>query len=463
MKRKAKLLSIISLVGIDAIMMSLAFYLAYHLRLLTEHENIAPFPRYWGMMSIQIASSLVVFFFYKLYHRQRALSYVDEFYSIFGATSVGTIAAIALISFVFKNRLDYPRLMMIYAWILTVILVGIGRLVHDRLWIVLQARGWGRDRVLIVGTGQVGQMILQKIRHAPSLGCEVVGFVAQSPKRKALLKTPVLGTIEDLPSLIESKDIDEVIIGLPEASHREILTIISLCERERVSIKVFPDVFQIMARGISIGDLDGMPLLSIRDIALRGWRLTLKRAMDLIGALVGLVLFSPLMLLTALLIKLDSPGPVFYAQERMGLDAKPFMILKFRSMWKDAEAETGPTWATENDPRRTRLGALIRRLSIDEFPQLINVLLGEMSLVGPRPERPAFVEQFKRSIPRYMDRHQEKAGITGWAQVHGLRGNTSIYERTKYDLWYIENWSLLLDLKILLKTIFNVFTGKNAY
>ncbi len=460
MKRKAKLLSTISLVGMDALMMGLAFFLAYRLRLLTEYENIAPFPSYWGMMLIQLVSLLTLFFFYKLYHRQRVLSYIDEFYSVFGATSVGTIVAFAFISFIFKNRLDYPRLMMVYAWILTVLLVSVGRLVHNRLWRALQARGWGRDRVLIVGTGEVARMILQKIRYSPGLGYEAVGLVAQT--REEPLKPPILGTVEELPSIIESKGIDEVIIGLPEASHQEILTIISLCEREKVNIKVFPDVFQIMARKISIGDLDGMPLLTVGEIPLHGWRAALKRAMDLVGAAIGLILFSPLMLLTALLIKLDSPGPVFYTQERMGLDAKPFMILKFRSMRKDAEAETGPVWATEEDPRCTRLGAFIRRFSIDELPQLINVLLGEMSLVGPRPERPPFVKQFEQSIPRYMERHRVKAGMTGWAQIHGLRGYTSIYERTKYDLWYIENWSLLLDIKIILKTILNLLTGRKV-
>jgi Undecaprenyl-phosphate glucose phosphotransferase len=272
-----------------------------------------------------------------------------------------------------------------------------------------------------------------------------------------------LGQIGDIPSLIDAYSIDEVIIALPEASHEEILTIISLCERGKVSIKVYPDVFQIMAAQVSIGDLGGLPLLTVRDIALRGWRLTLKRAVDLLGSAVGLVLLSPLMMLVAALVKLDSKGPVFYVQERMGLDAEPFWMLKFRSMRADAEAETGPVWATEDDPRRTRLGAFIRRLSIDEWPQFINVLLGEMSLVGPRPERPVFVEQFKRSIPRYMDRHREKAGLTGWAQVNGLRGDTSIAERTKYDLWYIENWSLFLDFKIILRTIINSFTSKNAY
>lgn len=469
MKRRAKLLFTISLVVLDVAAIALAFYLAYRLRLWiqwpTPPLNIGPFRSYVGMMFVQVLAMLVVFFFYRLYHRPRALSSIDEFYSLFGAVSVGTIVAIALSSLMFKNsvlELDYSRGMILYAWFLTIVLAGIGRFAHAQVQQTLQTRGIGGARVLIVGTGEVGQMILQKIRYLPGLGYEVMGFVDDGSSQ-SVMGVPVLGQVDDLPTLIDEHSVDEIIIALPEASHEEIMTIISLCERGKVSIKIYPDVFQIMAAQVSIGDLGGLPLLTIRDIALRGWRLTLKRAVDLIGSAAGLVTLSPLMMLVAALIKLDSPGPVFYAQERMGLDAKPFWMIKFRSMRPDAEAETGPVWATEDDPRRTRLGAFIRRLSVDELPQLINVLLGEMSLVGPRPERPVFVEQFRRSIPRYMDRHREKAGLTGWAQVNGLRGDTSIAERTKYDLWYIENWSLFLDFKIILKTIFNAFTGKNAY
>jgi exopolysaccharide biosynthesis polyprenyl glycosylphosphotransferase len=230
-----------------------------------------------------------------------------------------------------------------------------------------------------------------------------------------------------------------------------------------VAVKVFPDVFQIMASEVSIGDLGGLPLLSVRDTGLRGWRLILKRAIDMMGSVVGLILLSPFMMLLAILIKLESAGPVFYTQERMGLDGKRFMMLKFRSMRANAENETGPVWATHDDSRRTRLGTILRQISFDELPQLVNVLLGDMSLVGPRPERPIFVEQFKKSIPRYMDRHREKAGMTGWAQINGLRGDTSIIERTKYDLWYIENWSLLLDFRILIRTFLQILNDNTAY
>jgi len=214
---------------------------------------------------------------------------------------------------------------------------------------------------------------------------------------------------------------------------------------------------------VRLGDLNGLPLLTVRDSALRGWRLSLKRAVDVVVAGVTLVLLSPLLLLIALLIKLDSPGPAFYIQERTGLDAQPFPMIKFRTMRADAEAETGPVWATADDPRKTRLGGFLRKTSIDELPQFINVLLGEMSVVGPRPERPVFVQEFQKQIPRYMNRHREKAGITGWAQVNGLRGDTSIEERTKYDLWYTENWSLWLDFKIMLKTMLQAIRDPNAY
>lgn len=466
MKKKAKLLFTASLVFLDGLLVGLAFYLAYRIRLPTAGENAVPFDRYWSTMLVQIVSMAFVFFFSRLYHLQRAASRIDELYSVITATFVGTVLSFAVTAFVFKSNavdVDYPRSMVIYAWGLTILLVAVGRNLHRTVQRALQRRGYGEERVLIIGTGEVGQMIQQKIQHSPGMGYKVVGFVTNGSTRQSVMDVPVLGHLADLPAIIQQHDVSEVIIGLPDATRQELLSIISLCERGRVSIKIFPDVFQIMATEVNIGHLNGLPLLTVRDVALRGWRLTLKRIVDVIGSAIGLIFFSPLLLLMAILIKLESRGPVFYAQKRMGLDAKSFPCLKFRSMRQDAEAETGPVWASKDDPRRTRIGAFIRRFSIDEFPQLINVLLGQMSLVGPRPERPVFVEHFRRSIPRYMDRHREKAGITGWAQVNGLRGDTSVIERTKYDLWYIENWSLWLDFKIILRTVFNVLSDRHAY
>lgn len=469
MKRKADALFALSLVINDLIMVALAFYLSYWLRQLIAIPppvGISPFVDYAGMMAIQVITMLNLYFFSRLYDVKRSMPRLDEFYRIFAATSIGTVITIAATTFLFKNtalELDFPRAMIIYAWLLTVVLVTASRslLVLVRNW--LRRRGLWSDRLLIIGTGDVGRMILQKVRQMPRLGYEVVGFIDgdDSPVEE-IMGVPILGGIDDIPELIKAHEIEEVIIGRPELAHQEVLAIISRCERGQVGIKIFPDLFQIIATELSIGDLGGLPLLTVRDVALRGWKLTLKRIVDLLGSAIGLIVLSPILMLIAVIIKLDSRGPVFYAQERMGLDAKPFWCLKFRSMRTDAEKH-GPGWTVESDPRVTRLGRLIRRLSIDELPQLINVFVGDMSLVGPRPERPVYVNQFRRSIPRYMDRHREKAGMTGWAQVNGLRGDTSIAERTKYDLWYIENWSLWLDFKIILRTFFSAFSDRHAY
>ncbi len=454
------------LVLMDAGMVGLAFYLGYQIRVATESRaetGIPEFRVYLGMMVIQIVALVGVFFFSKLYHVKRVSSRVDELYSAFGAVSVGSLVSVAITSFVYKGNLDFPRLMVIYAWILTIVLVTVGRTLHGWLRSLLRRRGVGSDRVLIVGTGEAGRLLLQKVMQSPHLGYQPVGFVDGESGEGAIMGLPVLGTAADLPTIIERYGVDEVLFGLPEAPRSQVLDIISKCDRSRIGIKVYPDEYQIIASEVSIGDLNGLPMLTVRDVALRGWKLTLKRAFDLVVGMVILVAISPVMMLIALLVKLESRGEALYIQERMGLDARSFPMFKFRTMCTDAEDQTGPVWATPDDPRRTRIGTFLRHYSLDELPNLINVVLGEMSLVGPRPERPVFVEEFKQRIPRYMDRHREKAGMTGWAQVNGLRGDTSIEERTKYDLWYVENWSLLLDIKIVVRTIFRVLRDPNAY
>jgi exopolysaccharide biosynthesis polyprenyl glycosylphosphotransferase len=463
-KDKSTVLFAILLVVIDMVMMALAFIFSYYLRLWTEHltpADIGFLGSYLGVMLIQILTLVTVFFLSKLYHRQRGLSHVDEFYSVFVAVSVGTIISVAANSFIIRNGPDYSRRMIVFSWAATIILVATGRLLYARLKWALQSRGTGVARVLIVGTGETGRMVLHSIQRSPGLGYEVVGMVSRDSEDECE-GAPVVGNTEQLPSLINAHNIDTVIIALPEATSEEILPIVSDCHRARITTRVYPNVFQLITSDLSIGHLGGLPLLTVRDTALRGWKLTLKRAMDVICSGVGLVLLSPFMLLIALLIKLDSPGGAFYTQERMGLDAKPFQMMKFRSMKEGAEDGTGPVWAVKEDPRRTRLGVFIRRFSIDELPQFINVFMGDMSLVGPRPERPVFVQQFKQIIPRYTERHQEKAGMTGWAQVNGLRGDTSIVERTKYDVYYIENWSILFDFKIIIKTFFTFFRDRAA-
>jgi exopolysaccharide biosynthesis polyprenyl glycosylphosphotransferase len=460
-------------VASDALCSAAAFAAGYHLRCAIGFPSSAEHPlalqSYSLMIAIQSAFIIVIFFFYRLYHQPRAHSFVSELYTVFGSVSVGYMMALAITIVSVKNTdisFNFSRGMLIYAWISSILFIMASRTFIHWMFRKIRGAGIGRDRVLIVGLGDVPRMILQKIRSRPSIAGEVAGVVAQKKNGPSAPKdmegVPVLGCIEDLPRLITEHRIDEVIIALPEVSHGETLDIIGLCDRSETMIRVFPDTFMFIAGQVSIEDLGGLPLLSLRDVAMRGWRLAVKRLFDMVMSFIGLVLLSPLFLVVAILIKIESPGPVFYSQERMGLDGKPFRMLKFRSMRTDAE-KAGPGWTKPGDPRRTRVGAVIRRFNIDELPQLFNVLEGRMSLVGPRAERPYYVEQFRKSIPGYLHRHREKAGMTGWAQVNGLRGDTSIEERTKYDLWYIENWSLPLDFKILLRQFFQLFNSRNAY
>jgi exopolysaccharide biosynthesis polyprenyl glycosylphosphotransferase len=454
-----------ALLLIDVITVIASYYIGWLIPHANPQNVIGPFIEFWPLPAVYGGVLLTTFFSRRMYQRRRPVSHLDEFLKITLYSTFATLITVALLS-LFLPDFRYHRQIVIIAWAANIVLLTAMRTLHAQVQWAVQARGVGDDRVLIVGAGDIGQLLLNRIQQNPKLGFQIVGVVdnARAERHKKVADAPLLGALADIPRIIDKYAIDEVFIGLPESSHQDLVNIISLCEREKVGIRVFPDVFQIMASEVTIGDLGGLPLLTIRDVALQGWKVSLKRGLDLVGSGVGLVLLSPFMLLAALFVKLDSPGPVFYAQERMGLDARPFRIIKFRTMRVDAETN-GPGWTTPDDQRKTRLGVFLRRFNIDELPQLINVLLGDMSLVGPRPERPVYVEQFRQSIPRYMDRHREKAGLTGWAQVNGLRGDTSIVERTKYDLWYIENWSLWLDIKIILRTIVQTLMGtnQNAY
>jgi exopolysaccharide biosynthesis polyprenyl glycosylphosphotransferase len=485
MHRLINWLYAMALAAADAAMVNLAFRLAAKLQrvrdIRTPPEGNVPASAFGPQILTVAAAVVIVFVFFKLYIRRRGLARIDLLFTLGQAVLVAFGAALAASSLLGLEPsratfnlpgADQPRWIVADLWrstivywaFFTIVLIWIERMAMDSMLRILRRRGLDTSRVLIVGAGESGQIVLDKIVHAPELGYRVVGFVDDTSRADAVGGVPVLGRVSDVPRLVEVYRLSEIIIAAPELTQRDLLELVTSVARRAVNIKVFPDIFQIMSSEVTTSDLTGLPMMQVRDLALRGWNLRLKRALDVVVSSAVLVFISPLLILLALLIKVTSrDGPVFYVQERVGLDGKPFQLIKFRSMRPDAEDGTGPVWASRDDPRRTRFGALIRRWSLDELPQLVNVLAGEMSLVGPRPERPHFVDQFSRRIPRYAERHNEKAGVTGWAQVNGLRGQTSIEERTKYDVFYVENWSLAFDIKILLKTIGAVFRDKHAY
>jgi exopolysaccharide biosynthesis polyprenyl glycosylphosphotransferase len=295
------------------------------------------------------------------------------------------------------------------------------------------------------------------------LRAHVTGFLStsQEPPDAEIRPEQILGSVDELATLIGAKEIDEIVLTDSRLDHDRIVQILLLCEHNLITFKMVPDLFRIMTTSMDVQSLNDIPLLGISTWPLdKFWNCLTKRIEDIVGALVGLFVSAPIIAVAAILVKRSSPGPIFYRQERCGEEGRSFTLYKLRTMPVDAEAESGPVWTVENDARRTAIGGVLRRYNLDELPQFWNVLRGDMSLVGPRPERPHFVEKFKEDIGRYMWRHVSKPGLTGWAQVNGLRGNTDLGERIKYDLFYLENWSLVFDFKILVKTF---SAKKNAY
>lgn len=332
-----------------------------------------------------------------------------------------------------------------------------------RAFVVRRHRaGKDLDRVLIAGNGELARAVLDRMSaDHDHLGYRIVGYLRN--QEGELPGIPCLGSVDDAEGVLARERIDHVFVALPHASAASLTPLLDRLVRSTVSIHVVPDLLQFMVLRSRLEDLDGLPTINLSESPLEGWSRFVKRAFDLVVAGIALLVLAPSMILIAIAIWLEDRGPVFYRQVRMGLDGKPFEILKFRSMRVGAEVSTGAVWAEKDDPRRTRVGRFIRGWSLDELPQLLNVLLGEMSVIGPRPERPEFVEQFRAEYPHYMLRHKVRAGMTGWAQVHGWRGNTSIRMRIEHDLYYIENWSLLLDVKILCMTVIHGLRHENAY
>ena len=387
----------------------------------------------------------------------------SEYFSILQLTSLSVLILTA--GTFFYRDFSYSRIMTVYFWIFcNMFLLFSHQLV--RLFIKeAHRRGFGLHKVLVIGSGELGQRVVQRLNMYPEIGFTVVGYLTRNTESVGLdIKgDKVLGLYEDLNRTIKEHDVSQIFIALPLKAHDRLQGILTSLEEETVDIKLVPDLLSYLDLHSGIEDLDGMPLINLTESPLYGWNILVKRASDIFLSGIAILITLPLMFLIAIAIKVGSRGPLLYKQERMGLDRDIFIMYKFRSMKIGAENQTGPVWAKEDDDRRTSVGSFLRSTSLDELPQLFNVLMGQMSLVGPRPERPVFVEQFKKSIPFYMHRLKMKAGLTGWAQVNGWRGNTSLEKRIEFDLYYINNWSLLFDIKILFLTIWKGLINRHAY
>jgi Undecaprenyl-phosphate glucose phosphotransferase len=466
----------------DALLAVTAFVLAYALRfhttlavLIPVTKGVPPLRQYINVLPFVAVLVPLGFHLQGLYRLRRGRSRVDDFFAVFVGTILAVVFGIVATLYVqtyfgtsaarSRGALEVSQAAWGIFLLLNVALTfssrELVREVLERRW----RAGIGLKRILIAGSGELGRLVADKILEHRELGYQIVGFVDDKTPGDHLgyRGLPLLGTIDEAPEIAAREAIDHLYVALPPEQHVQMLELIESTSREMVDVKVVPDLLQVIALRARLEDLDGVPVININDVPLQGINSAIKRALDIAISAAALALLSMPLVVIAVLVRATSRGSIFYRQERMGLDGKSFTIVKFRSMFNDAERDTGPVWAREDDPRVTPLGKFLRKSNLDEMPQLWNVLRGDMSIVGPRPERPHFVEQFKHRIPQYMLRHKVKAGLTGWAQVNGWRGNTPLEKRIEYDLYYIENWSVKLDLKIMWLTVLKGFFHKHAY
>jgi Undecaprenyl-phosphate glucose phosphotransferase len=470
-------------VAVDVAVTALAWLLAYALRfhadavswVLPVTKGVPDLSRYLLLLPLIAVLWPAVLYFHGLYQIRRGRSRIDELFAIVLSVLIASALTLAATLYVrvyyrfqpeVSPQWEYSQAVFGLFVALDVLFLTAGRWAvrgwQERRW----AAGENLTRVLVAGTGDLGRTVADALLAHRKLGYRVVGFLGERDGAPGHRGLPVVGTIDEAREAVERTGADQLYVALPLEDHARLVPLVTGLSNECVDIKVVPDVVQYATIKAALEDLDGIPIISLNEVPLQGWSSMAKRTMDIAvsaALLLGLTVI-PVLPVLALLVRLfGGKGPVVLRQERMTLDGKTFQIYKFRTMVDEAEKDTGPVFATSDDPRRTGIGAWLRKHNLDELLQLLNVFLGDMSLVGPRPERPPFVRQFRERIPRYMRRHRVKSGMTGWAQVNGWRGNTSIEKRIEYDLYYIENWSLLLDLKILILTLFRGFGQPHAY
>ncbi len=451
--------------GWDLVATALAWLAADFIRLRSGWLPILapdapPFQLCLGQLPLVLILALVVYRMAELYDVTRLSRVREELYHVLKGVAL-LILLVVTLTFLMQSPYR-PRMMFaIFAPLAVILILAFRRLSWFALG-RLRARGYNQSHAVIVGTGRLARTTARLLESASWMGIQTVAFVDEERSRD-VMGIPVAGSIMDLPRIVEESHIEHVFIALPMNRYSEVRQVFDLLSQSTIEIRLIADAPAMSALSLTTSNLHGMTIIGLRENRHFGVNVAIKRAMDIVLSLIGLIVLSPLFLLIAVLVRRSSPGPIFYRQERCSLDGSSFQMLKFRSMRPDAEAKSGAVWTAENDPRCTRIGAILRKTNLDELPQLFNVLRGDMSLVGPRPERPVFVEQFRKTIPNYMARHAVKAGLTGWAQVNGWRGNSSLRRRIQFDLYYITHWNPFFDLRIMVMTLITMIFKKQKH
>ena len=452
---------------IDAMVIIVSYMLSWYLRFESGIFELDPwalsFGEYMKVLGFVVPGYLVLYYIFQMYTPKRVQGRRLEAWHALQANGIGVLVFILVLYFTKQH--DYSRTVIFIFFCINVFLeVSVRNVIRMGLR-KIRKQGYNQKHILLIGYSQAAEQYIDRILTHPEWGYIVRGILADNvPRGTEYRGIKVLGRTENLTIILPENKLDEIVITLGLAEYHKLARIVSMCEKSGVHTKFIPDYNNIIPTRPYTEDILGLPVVNIRRVPLNNMlNAFAKRCVDLSGAVFAIVLFSPVMAVIAAVIKITSPGPLIFRQERIGKQNKPFYMYKFRSMVVQDEAEEKGEWTTQNDPRVTPVGRFIRKTSIDELPQLFNVLRGDMSLVGPRPERPQFVEKFQEEIPRYMVKHQVRPGLTGWAQVNGYRGDTSIRKRIEHDLYYIENWTLGFDFKIIFLTFFKGFVNKNAY
>lgn len=456
------------LVVMDAVLTGASFILAYYIKFHIFEEGpgvgVLPVRDYYMLLGFIVPLYLVLYYQCSVYTPKRTVRRRHEISGILQANTLGMAALIIMLYMVVKE-INFSRSVMAIFYVLNIFLMTLSRVMLRRSLQTIRSKGYNLKHILLVGYSRAAEEYITRIIDNPQWGYVVCGVLDNHiPQGTTYKGVKVLGSIGNLEYILPENKLDEIAITLALKDYDFLEEIVDICEKSGVHTKFVPDYNSMIPTKPYTEDLLGLPVINIRYVPLTNTgNIVAKRIVDIVGSLFGIIITSPIMILAAILVKCSGPGPVIFKQERVGLHNKTFYMYKFRSMEQQAPAKEKQAWTVKNDPRVTPIGKILRCTSLDELPQLFNILKGDMSLVGPRPERPLFVEKFKEEIPRYMVKHQVRPGLTGWAQVNGLRGDTSIRKRIEYDIYYIENWTMGFDIKIIFMTFFTGFVNKNAY